>query len=198
MVLKDVRAKVEQGWTTTKKILATLSAWSLIYLVVTTARLGVAYGYDGALVDSTASRAKAARASSQPVGPQYWTVLNNAYDIESPKLLPYALAWLFRGFGFRVMIVADREPIGGEALKKEWRYLCPHNFVFSPEPDSAHMRLQDGRWVLFFGASDSDIRQARKAGVYPVRVKLSRRAADEDYHPGSLGELVLPLSNFAV
>ena len=197
MVLKDVRAKVEQGWTTTKKILAALSAWSLIYLVVTTARLGVAYGYDGALVDSAASHAKAARVAQAATGPQYWTTLNNAYDLESPKILPWALAWMFRGLGFRVTILADREPTGGEALKKEWRYLAPRRFVFSPEPDSLHLHLQDGRYVLFFGASDDNIRQARKAGVYPVRVKLSRRAAAEDYHPGSLGEVVLPLSNFA-
>jgi len=199
MVLKDVRAKVEQGWTTTKKILATLSAWSLIYLGVSTARLGVVYSYDGALVDSAASVAKAAHASSTPTNPQYWTVLNSSYDLESPKVLPFALAWVFRGLGFRITIIADRPASGGDGLRKEWRHLAPRGFVFSPDPQSKHVHLQDGRNVLFFGVSDTDISEARRAGVYPVRIKRPKGSgAPEDYHPGAQGELVLPLSEYSV
>jgi hypothetical protein len=198
MVLKDVRAKVEQGWTTTKKILATLSAWSLVYLGVSTARLGVAYSYDGALVDSAASIAKASRAASAPASPQYWAVLNSSYDLESPKLLPLALAWAFRGLGFRITIIADRPASGGDGLRKEWRHLAPHGFVFNPEPENKHVHLQDGRNVLFFGASDSDISEARKAGVYPVRIKRAKGSGAVDYHPGAQGELVLPLSEYSV
>jgi hypothetical protein len=198
MVLKVVREKVEQGWTTTKKILALLSAWSLIYVGVTMARLGVVYSYDGALVDSAAAVAKAAHASSTSSSAQYWTVLNTSYDLESPKILPFALAWVFRALGFHITIIADRPASGGDGLRKEWRHLAPHAFVFNPEPENEHLRLQDGRNVLFFGASDADIEEARKAGVYPVRVKCAKGAGGADYHPGSQGEFVLPLSEYSV
>jgi len=199
MVLKVVRAKVEQGWTTTKKILATLSAWSLVYIVVTATHLGVAFSYDGALVNSAAAFDKASRTVSQTGTPQYWTAVNTSYDLESPKLLPYALAWVFRGFGFKVLILADRPSTSGDALRKEWRHLSPRGFVFNPDPANDHLHLQDGRYILYFGGSDRDIQEARKAGVYPVRVKRGKPAGGaEDYHPGSLGELVLPLSDFSV
>jgi acid phosphatase class B len=198
MVLKDVRAKVEQGWTTTKKVLAALSAWSLVYLGVSTARLGVAFSYDGALVDSTAAFAKAAHEAQPASGPSYWTVVNTSYDLENTKLLPYTLAWLCRGLGFKITILAGRPATSGDALKKEWRHLSPRGFVFSPEPENEHIQLQDGRYVLFFGGSDLEIQEARKAKVYPVRVKRARGAAGaEGYHPGSLGELVLPLSEYS-
>src|ERR1039458_300401 len=104
MVLKDVRAKVEQTWTTTKKILAVMSVWGLIFSLVTIARLGVAFAYDDALVGSVAPHEKAGRAVQEPHGPEYWSIVNNAYDLESPKILPYAAAGLARVLGFRILI----------------------------------------------------------------------------------------------
>lgn len=195
MVLKDVRAKVEQTWTTTKKILATMSVWGLIFSLVTIARLGVAFTYDDTLVDSSAAFAKA-ESASQARGPEYWTIVNNAYDLESPKILPYALACVARAFGFRVVILAERQASGGEALKKEWRRLAPRGFVFEPDPEQTHQRLQDGRFVLFFGSSDLDMLQARHAGVYAVRVKRGKKAVGGGaYNPGQQGEFVLPFSD---
>jgi acid phosphatase class B len=197
MVLKAARAKVEQTWTTTKKILALMSVWGLIFSLVTIARLGVAFAYDDTLVDSSAAYAKAARSVQLPRSPEYWTVVNNAYDLESPKLLPYALAGLARGFGFRVLLVAERQASGGEALKKEWRRLAPKNFLFVANPEELHLHLQDGRYVLFLGSSDQELLEARKAGVYAVRVKRGKKPVlGGEYNPGRLGEVVIPLSEF--
>ena len=197
MVLKDVRAKVEQTWTTTKKILAAMSVWGLIFSLVTIARLGVAFAYDDALVDSGAAYEKAGRSVQLPRTSEYWSIVNNAYDLESPKILPYAAAGLARAFGFRVLIVAEREAVGGEALKKEWRHLAPKSFVFVSDPEAVHLQLQDGRYVLFLGSSDRDILEAKKAGVYAVRVKRGRKSSvGGEYNPGLLGEVVLPLSQF--
>ena len=39
--------------------------------------------------------------------------------------------------------------------------------------------------------------EARKAGVYPLRIKRSSSSyKKDDYHPGTLGELVVPLSQY--
>lgn len=198
MVLKDVRAKVEQTWTTTKKILAMMSVWGLIFSLVTIARLGAAFTYDDTLVASMPAYEKAAGASAtQAKGPEYWKIVNNAYDLESPKLLPYAIACVLRGFGFRILIVAERGASGGDALKKEWRHLAPRGFVFAPNPDDLHLHLADGRYVIFFGTSDRELHEAKNAGIYAVRVKRGKKfVGTGEYNPGQFGEVVLPLSEF--
>jgi acid phosphatase class B len=197
MVLKDVRAKVEQTWTTTKKILAALSVWGLIFSIVTIARLGVAFTYDDVLVNSLAAHEKAENHVQQLRSPEYWKIVNNAYDLESPKILPYTLACLFRAFGFRVMIMAERAGSGGEALKKEWRHIAPRSFIFVPDPQELHMYLQDERVVLFFSDGDRELLQAKRVGVYGVRVRRSKKSINVgEYNPGQLGEFVIPLSQF--
>lgn len=197
MVLKDVRAKVEQTWTTTKKILALMSVWGLIFSLVTIARLGAAFAYDDTLVESSAAFAKAEGQVQQLRGPEFWKIVNNAYDLESPKLLPYGLACALRAFGFRILILAERGSSGGEALKKEWRRLAPRGFAYVADPGDLHLHLQDGRYVLFFGSGDRELLEARKAGVYAVRVKRGKKAVSGgEYNPGQLGEVVLPLSEF--
>jgi acid phosphatase class B len=197
MVLKDVRAKVEQTWTTTKKILALMSVWGLVFSLVTIARLGVAFAYDDTLVDSSAAFEKAAGSAQQGRTPDYWKTVNNGYDLESPKLLPYALAGISRVFGFHILILAERQASGGEALKKEWRHLAPRGFMFVSDVSDLHLHLQDGRYVLFLGASDREILEAKKAGVYAVRVKRGKKSTvGGEYNPGQMGEVVLPLSEF--
>ena len=123
MVFKEARAKIEQGWTTTKKILAAMSVWGLIFSLVTIGRLGVAFDYDDTLVDSSKAYEKAIRTATQANSPSYWGALNNAYDLEKPKLLPYAAACVLRAFGFRILILADRQGVDGDALKKAFAAL---------------------------------------------------------------------------
>jgi acid phosphatase class B len=163
---------------------------------VTIARLGVAFAYDDTLVNSSAAFEKASSAQ-QPHGTDYWKTVNNAYDLESPKLLPYAAAGLARLFGFHILILAERQAAGGEALKKEWRHLAPRGFTFVSDPEELHLHLQDGRYVLFLGTTDRELLEAKKAGVYAVRVKRPRKSVlGGEYNPGRMGELVVPLSEF--
>jgi acid phosphatase class B len=197
MVLKTVRAKVEQTWSMGKKILAMMMVWGLVFSLVTIARLGVAFAYDDTLVESSAAFAKAAGSATLPHGSDYWKTINNAYELENPKLLPYAVAGLARAFGFHVLILAERQATGGEPLKKEWRRLAPRGFTFVPDSDDLHLHLQDGRYVLYLGSTDRELLEAKKAGVYAVRVKRGRKAVlGGDYNPGRMGEVVIPLSEF--
>lgn len=197
-MLKKVRDKADQYWTRTKKTLVLMSVWGLIFSLVTIAHLGVAFDYDDTLVTSAASYAKAFAKTAQPYTPEFWAIVNQSYDLEKPKLVTYPVAWIFRLFGFKVSIITTRPAVHNDALKKEWRVLVSRgNFVFLPDPAAKHSYLQNGNYVLFFGDSDSDIKEARKAHVFPVRIRRSPRSIHkEDYHPGALGEFVVPFSEY--
>jgi acid phosphatase class B len=198
LVLKNARAKVEHYWTNTKKLLAAMSVWGLIFSLVTITRLGVAFDYDDTLVNSTASFQKAFASTQQPYSESFWSVVNQSYDLEKPKLIPYTLAWMFRIFGFRVAILTSRPAIAVEPLKKEWRRLVARGyFVFANEKTAKHAFLQSGNYVIYFGDSDSDISEARQARVLPVRIRRSLKSIfKEDYNPGALHELVIPFSEY--
>lgn len=200
MVMKAVKEKAEKTWSLAKKVGALVSLWALIFSLATVAKLGVAFDYDEVLVASAPAFKKASGAATQLYSPGFWEVVNTSYDLEKPKLLPFTLAWLFRICGFNVTVVTSRPAVEVDGLKKEWRRLVPHGrFLFASDKTQKHVYLQSGNYVLFFSDSDTGIEQARKARVFPIRI---RRAADsffkDDYHPGTLGELVLPLSQFAL
>ena len=57
--------------------------------------------------------------------------------------------------------------------------------------------LWDGRYVLFFGDSDTDINEGRQARVFTVRIRRAAKSTyKEDYHPGTMREWVIPLSQY--
>lgn len=197
MVFKETRAKVEKGWTTAKKLLAMMSVWGLFFSLITIGRLAVAFDYDDTLVDASKAYEKASGAAVTREGPAFWGALNNAYDVESVKFVPFALACALRGLGFRVMIMAERQGTDGDALRKEWRKLSPRSFIFTPDPAAKHLHMQEGHFVAFFGDSDQDMLEAKKANVLGVRIKRGKRAVKNDqYSPGKMGEVVVPLSQF--
>lgn len=195
-VMKAAKDKAEKAWTTTKKIVAFMMVWGLVFSLVTIGRLRVAFDYDDTLVYSTPAFNKAFRSSLQPFSTQFWSIVNSSYDVEQPKMLPYALAWALRIFGFKVTIIAARPNVDGEPLRKEWRHLASQ-FVFNETRETKHNVLKQGNYVLYFGDSDSDIQQGRQARVLTVRIKRSPKSSyKEDYHPGTLNELILPFSDY--
>ena len=195
-IIKSAKAKVDKAWTTTKKLVAAMSVWGLIFSLVTIGRLKVAFDYDDTLVYSTPAFNKAFRSGVQPFSPQFWSIVNTSYDLEKPKIFANALAWVFRICGFKVTIIAARPAIEGDALKKEWRNLAGQ-FVFAEARDSKHGTLKQGNYVLYFGDSDSDITEGRLARVFTIRVRRSTSSSyKEDYNPGTLNELTIPLSEY--
>jgi len=197
MVFKDTRAKVEKGWTTMKKVLAMMSVWGLFFSLITIGRLSVAFDYDDTLVNSNKAYEKAEKSVTQRDSPSFWGALNNAYDLESVKYVPFALACALRGLGFRVVIMAERQAVDGDALKKEWRKLAPRAFIFTPDPTAKHLHMQEGHFVAFFGDSDQDMLEAKKVSVLGVRIRRGKHAVKNDqYSPGKMGEVVIPLSQF--
>ena len=197
MVFKDARAKVEKGWTSTKKVLAMMSVWGLFFSLITIGHLAVAFDYDDTLVDSVKAYEKASMSVTQRDSPTFWGALNNAYDLESVKLVPFSIACILRGLGFRIVIMAERQAVDGDSLKKEWRKLAPRSFIFTPDPTAKHLHMQEGHYIAFFGDSDQDMLEAKKVNVLGLRVQRGRRSAKNDqYSPGKMGEVVIPLSRF--
>ena len=195
-IVQGAKVKAAKAWSVAKMIFGLLMVWGLIYSIVTIGGLRVGFAYDDTLVFSTPAFSKAFKTGVQPFSGDFWSVVNSSYDLEEPKLLPYSLAWAFRVFGFKITIIANRPDVDGEPLRKEWRHLASR-FVFAGAPGGKHAALKQGNYVLFFGDSDSDITEGRLAKVYPIRVRRSRKSSHkEDYNPGSLGELVIPYSEY--
>jgi acid phosphatase class B len=193
---KAAKEKAQNTWTLTKKIVGTMMVWGLIFSIVTIGKLKVAFDYDDTLVFSTPAYTRAFASGVPPFTPAFWEIVNNSYELDSRKPVPYALAWIFRIFGFKVTILTPRPGVGGAALKKEWRYLAT-SFIFTDGSEKKHRFLEDGNYVLYFGDSDSDIAEGRKARVPTLRVKRSPKSSyKEDYNPGGQSELVVPLSDY--
>lgn len=194
--IKAVQAKVQKGWSFTKTAVTYMMVWGLIFSLVTIGKLRVAFDYDDTLVFSTPAFQKSFQAGSQAFSPQFWANVNQNYDLEKPKIVTNALAWALRIFGFRITVLAARPPEGGEPLKKEWRRLVSR-FVFASDPKARSAALAQGNHVLFLGDSDSDVQAGRSARILTLRIKRSSKSIyKEDYHPGTLREFVLPLSEY--
>jgi acid phosphatase class B len=196
-MFKTVQAKVSAGYALGKRLLGLMCIWGLIFSLVTIGRLSVAFSYDDTLVNSTAAYQKAFAEGVQQENPKYWSIVNQAYDLEKPKLIANGLAWMFRIFGFKVVVIAERPNTDGTALQKEWRHLAPRgNFVFAGDAGLKQGLFESSNFVLFFGDKDSAIAEAKKARVFAVRVLRDPKSLRKlDYRPGSLGEIVLPFSD---
>ena len=199
-VIDTVKAKVDKGWTITKKTVAMMSVWGLIFSLVTVSKLAVAFDYDDTLVFSSPAFRKAYAKSTQAGSSDFWSIVNSSYDLEKPKLLTYPLAWAFRIFGFRVTVLTARPAVEAEALKKEWRHLVSRgNFIFAGEETAKQSHLASGNYILYFGDSVNDIELARRARVFPIRVRRHMKSVyKEDYNPGTLGEIVIPFSEYSL
>jgi len=195
-MLDAIKAKADKTYATSRKIFGVLSLWGLVFSVVTISEFRVAFDYDDTLVFSTPAFARANASGTQAYSPDYWKVVNNSYDLEKPKILVNTMAWGLRLLGFKITILTSRPPHDGDALKKEWRHLA-NRFIFANGATSKHRYLKEGNHILFFGDSDSDITEGRKVNVQTLRIRRSPRSSyKEDYNPGSLGEIIIPFSEY--
>ncbi|HAH06757.1 MAG TPA: hypothetical protein DCM05_09575 [Elusimicrobia bacterium] len=195
-IVKSAKEKVDKTLTFAKKVLGMMMVWGLVFSLVTIGSLRVAFDYDDTLVFSSPAYAKAFKSGHQPFSPQFWETVNTSYDLESRKVLTNVMAWTLRLFGFKVTVLADRSSYGGQALRKEWRHLA-NQFVFVGDKGSKSATLAGGTYVLYFGDRDASILEGRKAKVLTLRVKRSPKSTNkEDYHPGTMRELVIPLTEY--
>lgn len=185
-----------------KKSFVLLAAWAALFSFATLARLSVGFGFDGTLVQSRAAFSKAAAMAAPACSSGFWAEVNRSYDLERVKIVPYALAWLFRLLGFRVEVVSARPEQDSEHLVKDWRYLLPPGrFVLAGSLEGLLDKLKTGRFVLFFSSSARELNAAREAGVRPLRILRDGGAAPCPEGPGpepsiTAGTLWIPLSQY--
>ena len=171
-------------------------AWGFLFSVNSLIGFQAGFEYDDGLSFSEPSFLAAAKAKLEPGTPDYWNAVNRSYARERVKPLPWLAAWTLKAFGVKIAVFCDRGPEGGDSLEFSWRRLADY-FYFTQDEDAKYRVLEKRRFILYAGASDSGIIQARKAGVHPLRLlRGPGSAAQTPYHPGRYAERYLPLSGF--
>ena len=171
-------------------------AWGIIFSVNTLIGFRAGFEYDDGLVYSTPAFQAAAKDKLQPGSPDYWNSVNRSFVFVRLKPVPWLTAWLLRSLEVKVTLFLDRGPEGADSLEASWRKLADE-FRFTSSEDDKYRALEKGRFILYASPSDSGIIQARKAGVWPLRITRSRKSVNPlESTPGKFGERVLPLSRF--
>ncbi len=105
-------------------------------------------------------------------------------------------ALFFKVLGFKVSLLAQRDPAGSDSLAQSWKPLAD-NFFFSADENQTYEVLEKKPFTLYFAASDAGIIQARKAGVWAVRIRKNKGSSlPAESTPRKFKEPVLPLSEF--
>lgn len=171
-------------------------AWGFLFSVNSLIGFQAAFEYDDGLSFSTPAFKAAEKDGLEQGSPDYWNAVNRSYAYESLKPVPWLTAWALKGLGVKIAVFCDRGSEGSDSLEASWRRLADY-FYFNKTENEKYRILEKRRFILFAGASDSGIIQARKAGVHPLRLLRSPRSSlTYDYHPGKFKERYLPLSGF--
>lgn len=184
-------------WFSRLKSLCMLAgAWGFLFSVNSLIGFQAGFEYDDGLVYSTPAFQAAEKDKLEPGTPDYWNAVNRSHAYERVKPLPWLAAWSLKALGVKIAIFCDRGAEGSDGLEAAWRRLAD-NFYFPKNEDEKYRVLERRRFVLYAGASDSGIIQARKAGVPPLRIKRSHSSVlKTDHNPGKFSERILPLSAF--
>lgn len=184
-------------WLNRLKIFCMLAAtWAVFFSVFTVTDFRAGFEYDDGLRFSAPAFRAAEMSKAAPQTKEYWSAVNGAHGLERTKPVVWLSAWLFRAFGFKVDIFCQRDPAGAEELVRSWKPLAS-GFHFTLEEDQKYRLLENGRYAVYFAPSDGGIIQARKAGVWAVRVRKSGKSMLRyGYTPRKFKEPVLPLSEF--
>ena len=184
-------------WMLRFKIFSFLAAtWAVFFSVFTIMGLRAGFEYDDGLVFSTPAYKTAQKSGAEPGSRDYWNAVNRAYKLERAKPAVWLTAWLCRVFGFKVAIICQRDPAGSDSLAQSWKPLA-QDFFFAEDENQKYELLEKKSFTLYFAVSDADVIQARKAGVWAVRIRKNKKSVlPAEASPRKFKEPVLPLSEF--
>ncbi|MGM0381544.1 MAG: HAD family acid phosphatase, partial [bacterium] len=138
----------------------------------------VGFDIDDTLLFSTPSFDEGYEADVEPFSDEFWAVVNE-HDAEVSCLKPkvYKMVQNYQKRGAEVFAITARQPKNGKHLKKfiEKSFGIPAENVFF-EPDSKTERIKSLELDVYFGDSDSDITDGRKAGITAVRIQRSDKS----------------------
>ncbi|MHB0995872.1 MAG: HAD family hydrolase [Elusimicrobiales bacterium] len=195
-MLESIAAYLGKWYARLKAFSMLAGAWGFLFSVNSLIGFQAGFEYDDGLVYSTPAFRAAENDKLEAGTPDYWNAVNRSYGMERLKPVPWLAAWSLKAVGVKIAVFCDRGPEGGDSLEKSWRRLADY-FYFSVSEDHKYRVLEKRRFVLYAGASDSGIIQARKAAVPPLRLRKSPKSSlPFEYTPGKFGERGLPLSGF--
>jgi len=182
-------------WILRLKIFSLLAAiWAVFFSVFTLMGLRAGFEYDDGLAFSTPAFKSAG--NLEPGSKDYWNAVNRSYKLERTKPAVWLTAWFFKAFGFKTAILAQRDPAGSDSLVQNWKPLA-EDFFFSADENQTYELLEKKPFTVYFAASDAGIIQARKAGIWAVRIRKGKNSSlPAESTPRKFKEPVLPLSEF--
>jgi len=184
-------------WMLRFKIFSLLAAtWAVFFSVFTLMGLRAGFEYDDGLAFSTPAFKSSSEVKTEPGSKDYWNAVNRSYKLERTKPAVWLTAWFFKALGFKTAIICQRDPAGSDSLVQNWKPLAD-DFFFAADENQKYELLEKKHFTIYFAASDADIIQARKAGVWAVRIRKGGKSMlPSESTPHKFKEPVLPLSEF--
>lgn len=160
--------------------------------------INVGFDIDDTILFSTPAFERGFKSGEKPFSKKFWEIVNGSdrqYSAVKKKTEQMIKGHQKRGDA--VFAITAREPFNGDYLKtflSERLGIKRENIYFSPPGKSELMRQLNIK--LFYGDSDSDISDAHAAGAKGIRIQRSDKSSYKNkYHPGSLGEEIMPDSD---
>lgn len=172
--------------------------WLVIFLINTILDCKIGFDYDDTLTFSTPSFRDADRRwgpesisyrDSEYV--QYWTEVNRDPQRDKVKRMTMILVQAARLLGCDAVIITARPEIDTAVFADYWDETF-REIYFTEDKQRI---LKSGNYLVFFGDSDSDMEEAKKAGILGIRVRRHPSSSYKaKYNPGSHDELIVPFS----
>lgn len=185
-------------------VLALSGAW----LPAASAGTAVGFDLDDTILFTTPAFDRAFKSGVKRFSREFWEIVNTSDRELSPvKRRTEALIREHQQNGDEIYVITGREPYRQEEVGSflyDRLGIKPENVIFtglSPDgaspsgiaPKSKAEVIKSLGITVFYGDSDTDIADARTAGAKGIRILRSERSTYKDrYHPGSLGEEILP------
>lgn len=157
--------------------------------------INVGFDVDDTILFSTPAFEKGFKSGEKPFSEKFWEIVNGSdrqYSIVKKKT--EQIIQELQSKGNTVYVITARQPYNGDQLKNflsERLGIKKENIFFAPTGKAELMRQLNLK--LFYGDSDSDISDALSAGAQGMRIQRSEKSSYKDkYHPGSLGEEIVP------
>ncbi len=195
--MKELVEKIKNffnRWYLRFKLLCYIYAiWAVLYSSISICGLAVAFEYDDGIVYSEIAKKMAMKERPE----NYDSEINRYTQYERTKVIPFFLLLIFKVLGFNIDIIADRPSVNTQDLNKKWRGFVS-NIYFVEDQNKKYEILESKKYLIFFSNSDEGIIQAKKSGVYPVRIKRNPKSTlnNLSYNPGKFKEKVIILSEF--
>ena len=166
------------------------ATWAVIYSTINVCGFSAAFEYDEGLVYTSRSHSNREESTSN----RTYKTLNENPPSERIKLIPFLIYSILKISGFSVEIIVDIKDPSSQKLPPRWYGSA---IYFSTTSNEKYEILNRKKYLRFFASSDEGIIQAKKAGIYPLRIKRNPKSLNpSQYNPGKFSEKVIPLSQF--